>query len=54
MSPLTYQWYNASGPTLIPTASGPNYTATTDGYYYCVIENDLGSATTNAQYVDVP
>ena len=52
MSPLTYQWYNASGP--IALASGPSYTATTDGNYYCVIENDLGSATTNTQYVDVP
>jgi len=52
MSPLTYQWYNASGP--IALASGPSYTATTDGNYYCVIENDLGSATTNPQNVDVP
>ena len=54
MSPLTYQWYNSSGPALVSDATGPTFSPSSDGDYYCVIENDLGSATTNNQYVDVP
>lgn len=51
-SPFTYQWYNETGPTQV--GSGPTYTATSDGNYYCKILNDLGETQSRTVYVDVP
>ncbi len=50
-SPFTYQWYH-DGDSTGPNAS--SYTATADGDYYCIISNDLGSATSNTAAVDLP
>lgn len=54
---LTYQWYlspngAASGGTLLPGATGPEYMANTSSvgtaYYYCVVTNTNGGATASA------
>jgi len=43
-SPLSYKWYDTDGPTEVSTSQA--YTAPV-GDYYCVVSNDLGSATSN-------
>lgn len=51
-SPITYEWFDASGPT--SEATGPSFSPTGDGNYYCVASNDLGSGVSRVIYVDVP
>lgn len=51
-SPFTYQWYDTTG--ILPTATGPTFNPITDGNYYCVVTNGLGSGVSRTTYVDVP